>query len=253
MSVPTAAGGPAPWWLAYPDVWEAEAAALAAVGATWSRRSTRGQAEQLAPGADLGPRLALRISWPHRRRSRATRTGSSCWSATRRATRGSRLGCTCPSRCRGWCATATRPTKTPCACSPWTTTGSRARRWPSCSPSSSRGCSRPAVTRAPTPRRWAWRPEPSRPGPAWSWFGARCWSTPPARPPAEVPGGLADLVSVGHADNPVHALVTLLDGDQHVLWAAGTFPLRVAARVPWVRLPTLPPGPLHPSELWHRG
>jgi hypothetical protein len=65
MSVPTAAGGPAPWWLAYPDVREAEAAALAAVGATWSRRSTRGQAEQLAPGADLGPRLALRISWPH--------------------------------------------------------------------------------------------------------------------------------------------------------------------------------------------
>jgi ThiF family len=253
MSAPTAAGGPAPWWLAYPDVWKAEAAALAAIGATWSRRSTLGQAEQLAPGADLGPRLALRISWPHpapqpgdpdRLELLVRYPTSYPWFPPRvylpeplpglvRHRNATNHGALCLLAVDDdWQPGATVAELLTVQLPRLLAAGRDPRTYPATL--GLEAGAEPTWTRLVLVR------------------GALLVDSA-CTPPAEVPGGLADLVSVGHADNPVHALVTLLDGDQHVLWAAGNFPLRVAARVPWVRLPTLPPGPLHPSELWHRG
>ncbi|MGY1603112.1 HesA/MoeB/ThiF family protein [Geodermatophilus sp. SYSU D00815] len=71
-------------------------------------------------------------------------------------------------------------------------------------------------------------------------------------PAPEVPGGVADVVFLGNTAAPVHALVTVLDADHRVLWATGVLGLQAAERVPWVRLPGLPAGPLEAGDLWRR-
>src|SRR4051795_7776026 len=64
MSAPTTASTTAAWWLAYPDVWAAEQAALSAAGATWSEEATGDPVDpDDPPGAP--PQLVLSVDWPH--------------------------------------------------------------------------------------------------------------------------------------------------------------------------------------------
>jgi hypothetical protein len=249
----SAAASPAPWWLAYPQIWAAETAALTAAGAAWSRRSSSSPVGEVAPGAGPGPRLALRVSWPHP----APQPGDP-----------DRLELLVryPVNYPWFPPRVYLPEALPGLARHRNATDGGALCLLARDDDWRPGATVAALLTAQLPRLLAAGRDPGA-GPAVrglevgaepAWIrlqlvlGALLVDSG-CTPPGEVHAGLADLVFVGNTDNPVHALVTLFDDQQRVLWTTPAFPLREASRVPWVRLPALPAGRLRAADLWRRG
>ncbi|MDP5184834.1 ThiF family adenylyltransferase [Blastococcus sp. BMG 814] len=248
MSAPTASS-PMAWWLAYPEVWAAEQAALTAAGATWSGESTTSPAESDdAPGAP--PRMVLHVDWPH------------------------------PSRQPGDPATlrlevtfsAAAPWFAPTVVLPEPLTGLDRHRNPATGqlcllahPDDwQAGRTLADLLTAQLPRLLAAGRDPGAgpatlaleagAEPAWAVtrlsLGGLLVETN-CTPAADVPGGWAELVTVSSSRiAPVSALITVEDFNERVLWAGDAFSGSGARRIPWVRLPDLPDSGLDGPSLW---
>lgn len=249
MSAPTAASKSTAWWLAYPGFLQAELAGLAAAGATWHDGSPIDPA--LGMPGDLDPRATLRVQMPH------------------------------PLPAPGDPVTLCLSIRYPDAF-PWfpprvrlpePLSGLNHHRNPvdgSLCLLANDDDWRPGTTLADLlaeqlPRLLtAGRATGAEPAtlaleagvePVWtrlrpSLGGLLVDSS--CLPPPDVPAGLANLLFVGTALNPIHALVTLLDAERQMLWSTDVFGAGTAELVPWVRLPNLPAGPLEAADLWKR-
>jgi len=250
MSAPTAASEPTAWWLAYPGLLQAELAGLAAAGATWPDGSPIDPTVGLPSGLVAEERI--RINWPHP----APAPGDPV-----------SLGLVIqypdafpwfPPRVRlpeplsglhhhrnpvdgGLCLLANDDDRHPGT----TLAALLAEQLPRLLTAGRAAGADPAALalEAGAEPVWTRLQQPSRGG---LLVDSACL------PPPEVSGGVADVVFVGTSIAPVHALVTVLDADHRVLWSTGVLGLREAERVPWVRLPSLPAGPLEAADLWRR-
>ncbi len=254
MDAPTAASAPTPWWLAYPDRWAAETAALAAAGATWCNDTPDSEDSPADPAADVvgpTPARALRVHWSHPAQRpgdpatlelRVTYPAAFPWFAPR-----VRLPEPLPGLVRHrnpvngvLCLLAD-----PGDWRPDTTLaqllGTQLPRLLTAGRSSDTDAAMVALEA----------------GAEATWMRMRLslgalLVDPGGLPPPEVPGGWADLARISGSVAPVSALVTVLDGEQRLLWESRVFGLREARRIRWVRLHDLPPDAVDPGELWRR-
>jgi hypothetical protein len=248
MGAPTAASEPTPWWLAYPELWRAELVALAAAGAAWSDGSSIGPTDGLL--GHLDPPSTLQISWPHPAPAPGDPESlqllvryldSFPWFPPR-----VRL----PEPLAGLRRHRNEADGTLCLLAsdddwrPGTTLAALlADQLPRLLAAGRDVGADPATLALEAGAEPVWT-RLRRPSLGGLLVDSACLPSP------ELAGGMADLVFVGTTINPVHALVTVLDADQHVLWSTDSLGLLEAARVPWVRLPSLPTGPLEAADLW---
>ncbi|MGY2078820.1 HesA/MoeB/ThiF family protein [Modestobacter sp. SYSU DS0657] len=250
MSAPTTASTTAAWWLAYPDVWAAEQAALCAAGATWSEETT---SAPLDPDDAVGAPVlrVLYIDWPHP----APQPGDPATLRLRVA------------------YPVAYPWFAPQVVLPEPLPGLSRHRNPLtgqlcllADPEDWQASSTLAeLLTSQLPRLLAAGRDPGT-GPATlaleagaeaAWtrvrlsLGALLVDTA-CMPPPEVPGGWADVITVSKTIAPVSALVTLQDPDDQVLWESQAFTRHNARRIRWVRLPDTPGEGLGEAELWDR-
>ncbi|MGY1836278.1 HesA/MoeB/ThiF family protein [Blastococcus sp. SYSU DS0510] len=250
MTAPATTSTTAPWWLAYPDVWAAEQAALSAAGASWSREATQDAVDpDDGPGAP--PLMVLNLDWPHP----AAQPGDP---ATLR------LRVDYPVAFPWFAPQVVLPEPLP---------GLSRHRNPVtgqlcllADPADwQAGSTLAALLTVQLPRLLTAGRDPGaapatlalEAGAEAAWtrvrlsLGALLVDTN-CMPAPDVPGGWADVVTVSRTVAPVSALISLLDADQRVLWAGDVFTGRGARRIRWVRLPDAPEEGLDGAELWGR-
>jgi hypothetical protein len=249
MSAPTTATTAA-WWLAYPDVWAAEQAALTAAGATWSQEITSDPVDpDDAPGAP--PLLTLNVDWPHPApqpgdpatlRLKVSYSASHPWFEPKVA-----LPEPLPGLARhrhavtGQLCLLAHPDDWQAGC---TLAGLLTGQLPRLLTAGRDTGAGPATLALEGGAEAAWTR-------AHLSLGALLVDTD-CMPAPEVPGGWADLVTVSRTIAPVSALSSLLDADHRVLWQGDVFTGHGARRIRWVRLPEAAEGGLDGDDLWGR-
>jgi hypothetical protein len=231
-----------PWWLAYPDLWQAEVNSLETAGVVWSVDDS---AEEPA-GQELIQRRALKIAWPSRAGGEpldliVTYPVSYPWFPPRvqlpeplaglRWHRNVIDGSLCLlGDLDDWV--------------PGTATGDLLRR------------QLPVLLREGT-KEVAEAPRPDQEvgcEPVWMRLPHRSLGglliDPACTPPSALDSGRARLSELGTVGIRLHVLVSLEDGAGEPVWQSTTFRGKELVSVPWRRLRTVPDGVLSPDLLW---
>ncbi|TKJ28474.1 ThiF family adenylyltransferase [Blastococcus sp. CCUG 61487] len=250
MSASTTASTTAAWWLAYPDVWAAEQAALGAADATWSQEDTHDPVEpDDGPGAV--PLLVLNVDWPHPAaqpgdpatlRLRVDFPAAYPWFAPQ---------VVLPEPLPGLSRHRHPVTGQLCLLADpedWqagsTLAGLLTGQLPRLLAAGRDTGARPATLALEAGAEAAWTRSHLS-------LGALLVDTN-CVPAPEVPGGWADLITVSRTIAPVSALITLRGPEQQVLWESQAFTRHNARRISWVRLPDTPADGVDGAVLWAR-
>ncbi|WP_164700206.1 ThiF family adenylyltransferase [Modestobacter sp. KNN46-3] len=244
MTAPTI--GLTPWRLAYPEVWAAEQDALAAAGATWIEQASDDAAER--EGATPVRQLTVRVDWPHP----APRPGDPAVL---------QLEVTFPAEYPWWAPEVRLPAAPPDLLrhrNPITGTLCLLADPGDWRP----GTTLAGLLGAQLPRLLAAGRDPGAGAATLALeAGAEAASTrvrlslgallveAGCQPAPDVPGGWADVVTVGKTLAPVSALTSLRAADGEVLWKSRAFGQRGRC-IRWVRLTGAPTEGLDVDRLW---